>query len=540
MNQQSPSSGLLIVFTDAKGSTEQDEAALCRASAPGGNYIAAQQEMAKLREKLFVGQLTRLPPSHNWTILKNVGDALVLTAEISDAQRAREVEACLTDLLDAWRALGDQGIQIRIAVHYAPQSSIVRGEGLASLRTRLSELSGLGSSLDAFLSSLTLDIFGPGINRTARLAHAPSGPLFVVSQETVLALWNRSTDFSSEELKSFYKAQESLHPSLPLRGPIPLVKVKGVDSVAFPNPRTLDSAPKVGPWWIWEMAPSGETTTQTFGGENKRFQALRIVHAVFKDDKSLRSRVTGLDGADAPDEPFQRHLGECLPLHFFVDFAAKVTEVWSLYDPSDARDFDRPGAKPPEWNTQLTELRTCFLPYYVVLCSSPNEATDTIVRDASVPILPVDVGLEPVSYQIHRGVRFGDLERLEICTDPSKRVYLIMFQVRLRALRHAADPGTLFKNCPTQFRIEQYRWDVAMMGTIRGDKDGFLLISLEGPYDNTSLADNALREYLRLNTTSTSGIFLADIAPIKVYVCTPLSRIAKQNVAWLTECIRDG
>ena len=325
-----PEQGLLIVFTDLKGSTEFDENAIRDCSYPQ----AAISAMAKMREDLFKEQINKLPADHKWKILKNVGDALILTAEVSTPDA---ILICINDLQDAWNCLFAKNVQIRIAAHYAPASHIVNG---GELKKGLESIGNGCQGFDIFLSALKFDIFGPGINRTARLAHAPSGPLFLISEQ-VLCRYLKKKEFSNEDIRASYASQEIWLPGIDLRGPIPLVNIKGVEVISFDDNGLYSerAQQKTTPWWVWEIAPKKQNKYQSFGAENKKFQTLRITHAFFRINTSLKKRIAEKDDAHRPDKPFQDHLSKNPAFNFFVDFSAKILDVWSFYSPSDSRNL---------------------------------------------------------------------------------------------------------------------------------------------------------------------------------------------------------
>lgn len=528
MRTNSGIAGYLIIFTDAKGSTKADEK-------------SASKEILALRERLFHGQLKGLTAKNGWNIIKSVGDALVFSVKVPKSGKATElVKSCLEELFQAWKKLNSTTDQIRVAVHYAEATHIVSGKSLATKLKSLLKDSDL-DSLNAFLGSLKSDIFGPGINRSARLAHAPSGSLFVLSLHVVEKLFGKK--ISAADIEDHLLSQTALHPTLPLRGPIPLVKVKGVDSIGFPHlfKKKKGDVP-AEPWWIWELVDEGFSKFQSFGAENKRFQVIRMIQAIFPVKQSLQKRADGNSVAIAPDPVFKKHLKDTTALAFFSDLVLRVVDTWSCFRPSDNRNFGQGRAK-GTWSSSITE-DTTWLPYYVVFSSCPNEATDEIVRDALVGIknkyrkLPNNKGLfkiEAISYQVHRWVRWAKSNVAGVGSMPDRRLYLIFFQVRNSAVEVGGDPDKLFYKLTSSIG-DGFTWDIIAKGVVRGDKDGFLLASLQS--GNPQKAEAELKIFLRRECQPGPGsTFWENIAPIKIVVCEPLAPIAKKHLDWLEECV---
>lgn len=532
-----PGQGLLIVFTDLKGSTEFDEEKM-RISSDSQAAITA---MAKMREGLFKEQIEKLPLDHKWKILKNVGDALILTAKVSTPP---EILACINDLRNAWDSLYDKDVKIRIAAHFAPDSHIVNGgelkSGLASLGN------GCCQGFDTFLLALEFDIFGPGINRTARLAHEPSGPLFLISEQ-VLCRYLGKEHFSDEDIKDGYASQKTWLPNIDLRGPIPLVNIKGVKVIGFDdNGSCAERAQqRTTPWWVWEIVPKNKNEYQSFGAENKKFQTLRIVHAFFEYSTPIKVKKENGKSEyyeDIPYESFEEHLRGHSYFNFFVDFSAKILDVWSFYSPSDSRKFP---AKAPKWNTKLVFEAASFLPFYIVLSSCPTQKTDIRLRKALSlqDVNAKNIKIEPVSYQIHQNVQLRNPDKLIPGTYRERRLYLVFFQIQARALEFSDSPKEFFSKCPENLPEAQigFPCDVVIEGLLRGDKDGFLLLSLECSKGTETKADKNLQNFFITQAESYQGkTFFHNIAPIKVFVCQSLQEISKHNKAWLEECLSNG
>ena len=340
---------------------------------------------------------------------------------------------------------------------------------------------------------------------------------------------NRPKAFSVDELQKLYSVQTVLHPTLPLRGPIPLVKVKGVGSIGIKEP-----------WWIWELVDDKYSDAQTFAAENKRFQVVRLVQAILPEQKTLEDRARSNSVATAPDKAFNKHLDTTLALSFFSDLVLRVEDVWTFYRPSDDRDFDDQKLPDLKWDS-IRKKPSKFLPYYVVFSSSPNEATDVIVREALIDI-PRAVGkanFEAISYQVQRGTRWANEQTVKEGTEPTKTLYLIFFQVRSSAVYDAANPSTLFQGKKRDFGDDGCKWNLISWGVVSGDKDGFLLVSLAD--GDPARAGKVLQEYLKVQCKDDKRgrqEFWERIAPIKVLVCKPRNRIGQMNLDWLNECVK--
>ena len=127
------------------------------------------------------------------------------------------------------------------------------------------------SSVDAtpVLNGIDADIFGPDMNRAARLAGVPRESVFVVSQEIMEAL------LGADEVKANLKANKWITINLPPKAtaqnfrayPIPVVNLKGIeqyiDDEYISEAMTKFSIEKeedvrsisqyLTPWHVWEI-----------------------------------------------------------------------------------------------------------------------------------------------------------------------------------------------------------------------------------------------------------------------------------------------
>jgi hypothetical protein len=121
-------------------------------------------------------------------------------------------------------------------------------------------------------------------------------------------------------------------------------------------------------------------------------------------------------------------------------------------------------------------------------------------------------------------------------TGARMHLFLLFFQVRHDALKIAASPSKFFANVPKSITENSYSWKVCMFGLLRGDKDGFLLLSLSSN-ESVSAMSKSFERYLKNQSQANAqGTFFRQIAPIKIFLCHSQSSMLDTNLTWLKEC----
>ena len=108
---------LILVFTDELGSAKRD-AKLLSDYQLSGNIADLKIGLCESRRLLFERQIENLSAFNSgkvWTIVKTVGDALIMSLDVKSEDGLREaVQDCIASLLSVWVASGKT---IRVACH---------------------------------------------------------------------------------------------------------------------------------------------------------------------------------------------------------------------------------------------------------------------------------------------------------------------------------------------------------------------------------------------------------------------------------------
>lgn len=542
--------GVLVVFTDALGSTPRDEEAL---SAPpgherpclGGALKQSLEAMRQFRDELFREQLDGLGTdalAGKWQILKNVGDALVLALYPDGDDTPSLIAQSIRAVLGAWDSCRQSKHAIRVAMHYCPPGYAFLGSQLTGISAALAEMKHLNEqSRDAFLRSLQFDLFGPGMNRIARLSSAARGSIFVISEQTYLQM-KGSEQLSAEEMRRLYRGGWQPENGFRLRGPVPLVRAKGVDTVALPE-YVEETVPfERRPWWVWEVRGSDSGhDTPTFGAESKRVQSLRIIHGFYHTENTFEWCCN----TESDLEVGLRKLldsDEFISFSFFSDLWLKICGVLSFYQQEDERHFVR---QAPTWADVFANHPTAFFPRYAVLTSCPDDPTDDHLRDKLSPTFQHSGTIrcaQSVSHGVQGFIQIrDDTDRLRVSgvTARGRRLYLLLFQVRHPYLNEAADPDQFLQgslaDLPLRKTPGRPAFAVIASGLLTGDKDGFILAADLAEDGSADVRDQEFQEIIKEQVMGRGLTFFGRIAPIRLLLCRSMRGFEQANLEWLRE-----
>jgi len=173
---------LLIVFTDELNSTARDLKYL-KELHESGDVTKYKSELKNSRAELFSHQINNLDNhGEKWTVIKTVGDSLIISLNAEDARSLKDItDKCLGSLFNIWKSSSDKH-KIRIACHLTNSREIITGKESPEI-TKCFKGKDAHLVLSPVLNSIDTDMFGPAMNKAARLASIPKGSLFVVSQE---------------------------------------------------------------------------------------------------------------------------------------------------------------------------------------------------------------------------------------------------------------------------------------------------------------------------------------------------------------------
>ena len=379
------------------------------------------------------------------------------------------------------------------------------------------------SSVDAspVLNGIEADIFGPDMNKAARLAGVPRESVFVVSQEIMVAL------FGANEVKDNLAQNRWITISLPSESasvsvrayPVPVVNVKGIephiDDNYISQAKTnfsieaekdiISISPYLTPWHVWEIEESTTGEDRANGHlplrvQFKELQSLKIVAATFGRtyDEDVRAAY------DAFENKLRKN-----PCKLFIDCVFKINSLHEPYEPNLFRIFSRdqrtwkdPYAKYVEKNKE-DPLRHLYL----MFSSVPDIKTNRMLRKYFAPTTD-NWDFQHISYDLYEGTVFPGRTEMK----SSDRFYLLLFQIR-QTFSEDADDRNEFFSVGQRKLLPKYVSDQCTCiayGLLRGEFDGFVLFSSK---DDVS---SELQTFIRSSINNPNNFFFKT-APIYLY-----------------------
>jgi len=522
MEEKTP---VVIVITDELESVSKDKSA------------NNKQELVERRKELFVKQVKSLvEPGSGWTVIKSVGDSLIIRLDLTKGQLAKSLKCCLRSLLNAQTLLYNKNEDatkagpIRIAVHFTYLEKIVTGQELKPLKKALQDRKmPSGVILEPFLNSIEYDIFGSDMNRAARLASIPEKGLFVVSDEVMDNLCNKKqkeTDSPLElklDRKTFAWARA-----------FPLTDIKGFTKYTYRFP-----------WPIWEIIPHKTNQNSLFylGPQLKELQAIKVVVA----------KLHTVEAKTLAVQSFQKILRDnrC-PL--YVDLVFKIKHHHELFASVRNRKFDEqiaalkdkiaalkdkitaPKNKAVIWKEEISEEIAGLISCYIMFTSVPNIRVNRQLREYFAPkdAKNPEWSFQLVSYDIYESFKINSCLKENKDLTSCKYFFLLLFQIRNDFAKDADNLRRFFEEKQEEpLLIQNGYGDILPFayGLIEGDVDGFVLFGANGR--GTNLAER-LREIIQNNVLLASGFF-TKVAPISLYELEPLrmNKDKKDNLEYL-------
>lgn len=537
---------LLIVFTDELGSTARDLMLLKDLKNKKSTVAEFKEKLNKSRTSLFSHQIENLGNhGRKWTIIKTVGDSLIISLDAENDDDLRLItDLCLGSLFKIWKESPvDQ--RIRIACHLTSSAEIITG------KNELKEIANCFATkkdhldLVPVLRSIHTDIFGPAMNKAARLASIPKCSLFVVSQELMefklgkTNIQKRIKDNESSDLCIKIEVNE-----LTVRAhPIPIVNLKGFE--ACPDVNTDDIkekhciysineieklSPYLLPWYIWEIEEINTVNNYTenmlpLRVQYKEMQSLKIVACKFGDEAEVEQAKNIFENSRlAPN-----------PCKLFVDSVFEISKTCSLYMPNPFRVFKDYRADDDGWvDAQDRYSIKTFQFLYIMFTSVPDLKTDSLLRKYFTPNKN-GWDLLHISYDIYEGAIYSDVvlfddNKITLVSEANKQNgacnYLLLFQIKHDYLDSAENWNDFFNNKKRLLNTYRNCHSIGY-GLLRGEFDGYVLFSAA----KDSLSE--LKEII-LNGMNNSGSFFYKIAPIFLFELS-LKHISDKNIEFLKE-----
>lgn len=533
---------LLIIFTDEVGSTGRD----CRAGADEGKILAP-------RHNLFTLQVATLK-GKGWTVLKNVGDSLVIKHEGIANTRAKAI----LDLFLAWQKRhGAPEARIRVAIHGPCSNSFVSGK---KLRERLA-CDGIPQKPLRWPSfeALEDDLFGLEMNLASRLVSLSTDHAFVISDNVLTPAVRRSLC-------------ACLRPYSYYVGPrVPVTYLKGFEEyLSFCDQPSLckecsgcRSQKRVH--WVREILPcvaeGEELSVSQFPcliEDAKRFQAIRTILMVYTatdiaTGADRPEKQTFFDGAVKAAYKRLSALvgsnGEQTAFGFHLDALFRVDQTWSgqpvrlnRQPPPVTQSGGR--SAPPWLSVEAIKKDKDFacLPITFVLFSSTfDENGDRLLgaclRNSKVEAseeevtgfqdITVKCQLLPESHLIHKRAYWHSEAR-----KVKALYYLYYFQIRNDA-PYGADQVRNFRCVSTRVgSLAPVGW-----GLLRGGIDGYVLYRHTGSAGDDAVVSE-INKHVMVEKPITAD-FLSNTIPLRLQKLTLLvdqpTEEAARAVEWSSE-----
>lgn len=225
-------SKMIIIVTDMCGSTNIAEQ---NKSKP--NFIYNFYSKAFHKQLAFIcGQ------NFDWKIIKSTGDGLLITSTMKENNPNDLIEFInlIHELFIKFKDDNDCLPPIRVMAHHCilDSQNIVTDVELKVLENTITI-----NNYALFSNTLRTDIFGPQVNLLFRLSQTIIGSHFIISDDLVKILVEKSDLFEHFLKKKAFSLGNLLF------GPaVPLTHFKGIDSVGF-----TDSEKNRKPFWVWEV-----------------------------------------------------------------------------------------------------------------------------------------------------------------------------------------------------------------------------------------------------------------------------------------------
>lgn len=367
---------VLIVFTDEVGSSRRDELF------ESANQDSLQSYKEKLRESRaeHFGTLIGQMKNNSWRIIKNVGDSLIIRFDHGD-NIPKELLECLNALYTAWKKFNEKWREfyeqwcrtsterwegyrpnkcptgLRIAVHLAKSDEVLVDNDLDNLRNTIKKVANvkkMNNVWPSFTPSIKYDIFGRAMTTAARLIGLTETPLFIVSENVVKKIGEENFNNTMNKLDSSIRCLPS----------IPLIYIKGLDTVRYDNP-----------FYIREVTNYEEPSLVA---ETKRIQAIRIIFLGFGQG------TVPIDELDNVTTILSSRIrDQNKPMSYYVDVALNIKRMWTCPPLRDDRlPMDSVKLEPED----LYNKGQLF-PSYILFTSVPDERTDHKLRQAlTIPV----------------------------------------------------------------------------------------------------------------------------------------------------------
>jgi len=514
-----PHSDLLIVFTDEVGSTKRD----CRLHEP--------EDIIAPRSALFGIQLKNLEPM-GWSVLKNVGDSLVLKFN-PEPLTAEAVAKAVYSMFLAWEKRLDKATeQLRVAVHRPLTPRFASGE---LLHLRLTEsVANDRIRLWRSFDSLRDDLFGLEMNLAARLAGLPSGNAFIVSESVLTG----NDGLVAQALSGLLGDKYYLGPRVPitnLRGFDGYLLFDGIVQGEMTN---YDQTTEAFSLWAREILPRTIVEQHhSLIADSRRHQVIRtiMISCAAKDITEVSRIVSPIPhqefGLKLAENGLKQLLQDGSALSFHADALFKIEATW---EGRPAR-LDRtvtPTKQP--WLRRSESLERVLLPTsHILFTSAFDESVDDLV---SLRIKKTKLShIRRSKIQIECTlVSESNLVFKKTCWQPnaidtlssSYFYYILIFQIKSNNI---CTPNEVW---PFQF-VEESVADLEPVswGMLRGRADGYILY--RAPKVNLTAMDGdksrveEMADLFKLDPAEERSPFLAWTIPLILH---KLSFVWKQPV----------